>query len=155
MHGKFMLLSPGKASSHSMHGATQLFSFLSLSAVFSCFHTSGYGAYSFATDVYIGSLTCAQIWVCAVHTKGGQAQTSLHKSWNCTIPCPARGSNPGPTDLNSNALTTEPRLPSKRDEEPVFIPTQFCQDNMELCIRVFDIIGKANLCSVQMMRSRW
>ena len=28
-----------------------------------------------------GSLTCAQIWVRAVHTKGGQAQISLHKSW--------------------------------------------------------------------------
>ena len=29
----------------------------------------------------MGSLTCAQIWVRAVHTKGGQGQTSLHKSW--------------------------------------------------------------------------
>ena len=29
----------------------------------------------------MGSLTCAQIWVRAVHTKGGQAQTSLRKSW--------------------------------------------------------------------------
>ena len=26
-------------------------------------------------------ITCAQIWVLAVHTKGSQAQTSLHKSW--------------------------------------------------------------------------
>ena len=29
----------------------------------------------------MGSLTCAQIWVHAVHTKGDQSQTSLHKSW--------------------------------------------------------------------------
>ena len=28
----------------------------------------------------MGSLTCAQIWVRAAHTKGGQAQASLHKS---------------------------------------------------------------------------
>ena len=28
----------------------------------------------------MGSLTCAQIWVRAVHTKGDQAETSLHKS---------------------------------------------------------------------------
>ena len=28
----------------------------------------------------MGSLTCAQIWVRAVHMNGGQAQTSLHKS---------------------------------------------------------------------------
>ena len=52
----------------------------------------------------MGSLTCAQTWVRAVHTKGvgaegGQTQTSLHKSWlggiekNCPTPCPTRGSN--------------------------------------------------------------
>ena len=28
----------------------------------------------------MGPLTCAQIWVRAVHTKGDQAQTSLHKN---------------------------------------------------------------------------
>ena len=29
----------------------------------------------------MGYFTCAQICVRAVHTKGGQTQTSLHKSW--------------------------------------------------------------------------
>ena len=29
----------------------------------------------------VGSLTCAQIWVHAVHMNWGQAQTRLHKSW--------------------------------------------------------------------------
>ena len=29
----------------------------------------------------MGSLTCAQMWVRSVHTKGVQVQTSLHKSW--------------------------------------------------------------------------
>ena len=29
----------------------------------------------------MGLLMCAQIWVRAVHTKGGLAQTSLHKCW--------------------------------------------------------------------------
>ena len=93
----------------------------------------------------MGCLTCAQIWVCAVHTKGGQAQTSLHKGWHRRIekqpltlpregieprvfgfefwrsnswgmfpPCPARGSNPGSLDFNSDTLTTELHPPSKQ-----------------------------------------
>ena len=53
--------------------------FLSLCAVFSCFHTKRCEIYSFTTDGY-GILNCSQIWVRAVHTKGGQAQTRLHTS---------------------------------------------------------------------------
>ena len=30
---------------------------------------------------------------------------------NCSSPCPAKGSNPGSSDLNSDSLTTEPRPP--------------------------------------------
>ena len=65
----------------------------------------------------MGSLTCAQIRVRAVHTKGGQAQTSLRKGVDlegqkkCSSPCPTRGSNPGSLDLNSSSLTTGPRPP--------------------------------------------
>ena len=50
----------------------------------------------------------------AIHTKGGQAQTSLHKSRlrgtekNCYSPCPARGSNPGFLVLISNPVNTPP-----------------------------------------------
>ena len=32
-------------------------------------------------QMHMGCLTCAQIWVRVVHTKGDQAQTRLHKSW--------------------------------------------------------------------------
>ena len=108
MHRQFGLLSPGKASSHSM----ALPNFFFLCAVFSRFHTTGCEAYSFTTDGY-GILMYTQIWVRAVHMKGGQAKTNLYKSWlggtekNCLSPCPTRGSNPESSDLNSEALTTE------------------------------------------------
>ena len=53
-------------------------------------------------------------WMCAIHTKGGQAQTSLHKSWlggtekeNCPSPCPTMGSDPGSLYLNYDFVTTE------------------------------------------------
>ena len=69
----------------------------------------------------VGSLTWTQIWVRAIHTKGGwgacQAQISLPKSWLGRIkktslsPCPTRGSNPGSSDLNADTLTTELRTP--------------------------------------------
>ena len=74
------LLSPGKASSHST-ALPSIFCFLLffLCAVFSCFHTTGCDAYSFTIDAN-RILNMRTIWVCAVHTKGAQAQTSLHKS---------------------------------------------------------------------------
>ena len=67
-----------------------------------------------------GSVTCAQIWVCAVHTKtwrgrgggggGGQAQKKQVCSWlggtekkPVYHPVPARDSNPGSSDLNSDS----------------------------------------------------
>ena len=49
-----------------------------LCTVFSCLHTTGCEAYSFATDGY-GILTCVQMWVRAIHTKGVQAQTSMRQ----------------------------------------------------------------------------
>ena len=36
---------------------------------------------------------------------------------HCPSPWPARGSNPGSSDLNSDALTTEPRPPSNDDDD--------------------------------------
>ena len=81
-HEKFRLLSQGKESSHST--AYPSFSLL-LCAVFSCFQPYHRlcEAYSFTTYIYTGSLTCAEIWVRAVHTKEGgvgQAQTRLNKN---------------------------------------------------------------------------
>ena len=55
MHGKFGLLSAGKASSHTSDSSDTklllLFLFF-MCAVFSCFHTTGCEAYSFTTDGY-------------------------------------------------------------------------------------------------------
>ena len=62
----------------------------------------------------MGSFTCAQIWVRAIRTKGGQAQTIKSPQEltrgninTFTYPAPSRGSNPGSAGLNSDALTTE------------------------------------------------
>ena len=67
MHGKFWLLSPGKASSHS----TALHNFFCfVCAGFSRFHTTGCEAYSFTTDGF-GIFNVRSNWVRAVHTKGG------------------------------------------------------------------------------------
>ena len=41
---------------------------LSSATVFLRYHTSGCEAYSFTTDGYMGSLTCAEMWVHAVRT---------------------------------------------------------------------------------------
>ena len=87
---------------HSVFGG-----FILVYAVCLCGHTTGFVAYSW--QMAMGSLMCAQIWVRAVHTKGGSGTRSLHKltrerQKNCPSPCPARGSNPGSLGLNSDAL---------------------------------------------------
>ena len=69
-----------------------------LYAVFSCFHTTGCEAYSFATDRY-GIFNVCTTFVFAIHTKGDQAQTSLHKSWlggteNVLLTLPCQGTEP-------------------------------------------------------------
>ena len=75
-----------------------------LCAVCSCFHTTGCQAYSFTTDGYGIFNVCTNLgaWSTCIR-KGGQTQRSMHKGWlgatqNSGIsPCPARGSNPGPS----------------------------------------------------------
>ena len=109
MHRKFGLLSPGKVSSHSMARATQNVFF------FPCVQCFRVSVFFYDRWIYIyRSLSWAQIWVHAIHMKGGQAQTSLHKS--CLggtekklslTPCSTRGLNPGSSDLNFDILTTE------------------------------------------------
>ena len=81
MHWKFGLLSPGKASSHST--ALPIFS-----CVFPFCCVQRFRVFirpvmrpTLLWQMDMGSLTCARIWVRAVHTKAGQAQRSLHKSW--------------------------------------------------------------------------
>ena len=76
MHMKLGLLSPEKARSH-----TAIPSFCS--SCVQCFRVFIPPAVrpTLLRQMDMGSLTCAHIRVRAVHTKRGQAQTSLLKSW--------------------------------------------------------------------------
>ena len=70
----------------------------------------------------------------AVHTKEGGGGGVRHKvctsgdqegQTNATSHFPARGSNPGSSDLNSDSLTTELRLPSVLSGKKVAIISYF------------------------------
>ena len=76
IHETFWLLSPRKVSSQS----TALPSFFPMCSVVVFAYHRLWGLLFF-WQMDMRSLPCSQIWVRAVHTKGGQAQTSLHKSW--------------------------------------------------------------------------
>ena len=59
----------------------------------------------------MGSLTCAHVWVRAIHMKGIRqrhvcTRVDSERQKNSCSPCPVRGSNPGSFDLNSDALPT-------------------------------------------------
>ena len=125
---------PGKASSHS----TALPNFSPLCAVFSFFHTTGCDAYSFTTDGYgIFNVSITDLGACRTHEggrgRGGggsgtnkSAHELTRKDRNCTSPCPAMGSNPGSSDLNSDSLTTELR--------PWFVPEKNVSYNRTLLL---------------------
>ena len=90
MHRKFELLSPGKMSSQSA-ALPSFFFWLFFSP---CDSIPPAVRPTLLQQMDMGSLTCAHILVRAIHTKGGQAQTSLHKSWLVgieklffTLPC--------------------------------------------------------------------
>ena len=76
--------------------------------------------YSFTTDGY-GIFNVRKIVLGACRTdedgsdtnKSAQELTRRDIKKHCFSPCPARGSNPGSLDLNSDALTTELRPPVK------------------------------------------
>ena len=79
MHGEIGLVFPqGKRAAIVRRYQAFVFFFFSLCAEFSYFHTTGCGTYPFATDGYGIFNVRKKNWVRAVHTKGGQAQTSLH-----------------------------------------------------------------------------
>ena len=66
-------------------------------------------------QMYMGSSTWVQIWVRAVHTKGAQAQTSLHKSWlggseKLAFTLARQGIEPRVFGFEFRTLTTELRL---------------------------------------------
>ena len=90
--------------------------------------------------VDMGSLTCAHIWVRAVHTKEGQAHyKSAQESGTVKredrgteklpFTLPRQGIEPGSSDLNSDALTTELR--------PPFNSFQFVDKSMGPCFQTF------------------
>ena len=113
MHGKFGMLSHGKASSHSTA--------LSpppppppptMYAVFSCLHTTGCKVHYFTTDGNGIVNVRTHLGSCRTHERGvrdKQVCTRVDSEGheNCPSPCPARGTNPGSSDLNSDSLTTE------------------------------------------------
>ena len=95
---------------HAQH--TQLFFF---SCPLCCFHVTIPPAVrpALLRQMDMGSLTCAQIWMHAIHMKGGHAQASVHNSldseWqkNCPSPSPAREPNPGSSDRKDRKTKTE------------------------------------------------
>ena len=110
MHGKFGLLSPGKASSHST--ALPSYCFF-LCAVFSCFRNPPY------SDMTTGSLMCVRS--CA-HTHGnGAHRQRVHnvltrENSHKFVLCSGRDTNlwsRNPFDLEADALPTEPPRPRR------------------------------------------
>ena len=122
MHRKFRLLSPGEMSSHS----TALPSFwqILLSRV-QCFCVSIPPAVrpTLTTDGYGIFNMCTSVGWCRTHEGVSGSNESVQESTRSGeqkqlllsyLPCPARGLNPGSSDLNSDAQTTELRPHPRR-----------------------------------------
>ena len=75
-------------------------------AVFLCGHTTGCWGLPLLRQLDMGSLTCTRS---GVRHKQVCARVDSEGQKHCPSPgpCPARGSNPGSSDLNSYAVTTE------------------------------------------------
>ena len=111
MHRKFGLLSPGKASSHSM-ALLCSFLFFFLCAVFSCFYTTDCEANSFMTDGCGMFNMRTHLGACRTQEGGsGTKKSAQELILRGQKICPARGLNPGSLDLKSDSiylcLTTE------------------------------------------------
>ena len=75
-------------------------------------HTAGCEAYSFTKDGYgIFNVRTLDIWVRAVQEDSGTNRSAQELTRRDRKTAPARESNPGSSDLNSVALTTELRPP--------------------------------------------
>ena len=97
--------SRGKASSHN----TALASCFSLCTMFLCFHITGYDR----SLVFYGIVNVrAHYFACLPYTRRGvrykQGRTEKKTKYLSSL-CPARGSNPGSPDLNSDSATTDLR----------------------------------------------
>ena len=94
--------------------------FVFLCAMFLWFHTTNCEEYSFTTDGYEIFNMRTHLGACRTHEGGSGTNKSAQelirrdRKKTCPLPCPARGSNPESSDLNSDAVTTElsyvPRL---------------------------------------------
>ena len=81
-----------------------------------CDHTTGCVAYDFTADGYGVFNVRTNLCVCwtregGVRHKRVCTRVDSEGQKSRSSPCPARGSNPGSSDLNSDALTTELRHP--------------------------------------------
>ena len=88
-------------------------------AVFLCGPTTDCEAYSATTDGYRICNCYTNLGACCTHEGGPGTSKSCTKvdsegQKNCLSSCPARGSNPGSLDLNSDSLTAEPCPPLVR-----------------------------------------
>ena len=101
-HGKFGSLSPRKAGCNrvALPNLNQVLVCI-VHAVLLCVTIPLIVRPTLLRQIDTGSLTCVHIWMSAVHTKGGQAQTKhQHKSWlegtetNCPTLCTAKGIEP-------------------------------------------------------------
>ena len=114
MHRKIRLVSPGKTSSHS----TALPSFFSSCVQCFCVSIPLVVRPTILQHMVMGSVFLrAQKFGSVPYTQRGvrhkqvctRVDSERRRPKTCPSPCPARGSNPGSSDLNSDALTTELR----------------------------------------------
>ena len=83
-----------------------------LCAMCLCFHTTGCDAYSFTTGGYGIVNVRTNLGSCRIHEEGSGTNKSAEEltrmgQKNYYSHCPARGSNPGFSEFNSDPLTTE------------------------------------------------
>ena len=108
------------------------FSFFIIMCNVSCFHTTRCEAYSFTADGYWIFNVRTNLGPCSTHEEAGSCRhkqvctgsvdSERQKNW--ILPRPARGSNPGSSDLNSDAVTTERRT------SPVYYVTTSVEGNL-------------------------
>ena len=80
-----------------------------LFTVFSCLHTTGCESYSFTTDGYGIFNMRTHEGGSGTNESGKELTRKDRKNSLSVSPFPARGSNPGYSDLNTDALTPEQR----------------------------------------------
>ena len=142
MHWKFGLLSWEKRAAIELRYPSFFLFFFwlpplpVLCSVLSCVHITGCEAYSITTDGYgISNMRKHKCGYKSYTRKGDRheqvcTRVDSEGQNKCSPPCPARGSNPGSSGLNSDPLTTELR-------PPFSLPTVVSQDMLLLSLFPF------------------